>query len=76
MLVSPFPGASKGLSNNVRRVAAALATGYLSLVLFGRQFNPQTISGKVPCFITTLHQAEIQTIILLGNRFPVELFAD
>lgn len=38
--VSPFPGASKGLSNNVRRVAAALATGYLSLVLFGRQFNP------------------------------------
>lgn len=40
MLVSPFPGASKGLSNNVRRAAAALAAGYLSLALFGRQFNP------------------------------------
>jgi len=40
LYVSPFPGASKGLSNNVRRVAAALATGYLSLVLTGKQFNP------------------------------------
>lgn len=37
---SPIADASKGLSNNVRRVAAALAAGYLSLVLFGRQFNP------------------------------------